>query len=189
MADVVWTDPNTPGAKHRRRDVGGGVLVEEVVALPGHASRVANGRYYMAGTGKLDLAVAGHVRATVENPAGSRRAVSVVRLAGLATGTGWADMFLNPTTGVPTSAPRPVTNALMGGGEAPVAVVRADTDAATALSGGTATGATLGIPSGAPFPLDLPPLVLAPGATLGIAVAFGVGASLALSVYWYEDPA
>jgi hypothetical protein len=172
---------------YRVRDIGGGAIAEEMLALPSHASRVATGRFYMAGTGKRELAVSGHVRAVIQNPAGSGRTVSVVRLAGLATGVGWADLFLNPTTGVPTSAPRPVTNALMGGGEAPVAVVRADTDAATALSGGTATGATLGIPSGAPFPLDLPPLVLEPGATLGLTVAFGVAAALALSVYWYED--
>jgi hypothetical protein len=174
---------------HRVRDIGGGAVAEEVLALPSHASRVAGGRFYVAGTGKRELAVSGHVRAVIENPTGSGRTVNVVRLAGLATGTGWADMFLNPTTGVPISTARPVTNAIMGGGQAPVAVVRADTHALTALSGGTATGATLGVPSGAPFPLDLPPLVLAPGVTLGLTVAFAVSASLALSIYWYEDDA
>jgi hypothetical protein len=179
--------PRYRSGYHRVREIGGGAVAEEVLALPAHASLVATGRFYMAGTGKRELAVSGHVRAVIQNPVGSGRTVNVVRLAGLATGVGWADMFLNPTAGVPTSAPRPVTNALMGSGEASVAVVRADTDAATALSGGTATGATLGIPSGAPFPLDLPPLVLEPGSTLGLTVAFGVAAALALSIYWYED--
>jgi hypothetical protein len=189
VADVVWSDSNTPGAKHRRRDIGGGVLVEEVVALPGHASRAATGQFYMAGTGKLDLTVAGNVRAVIENPAGSGRTVHVVRMAGLATGVGWADLFVNPTAGVPTTVARPVTNAIVGGGQPSVAVVRADTSAVTALGGGTATGVTLGVPSGARFSLDLPPLVLAPGAVLGVNDAFAGSASLALSVYWYEDPA
>lgn len=179
--------PRYRSGYHRVREIGGGAVAEEVLALPGHAARVGTGRFYMAGTGKLDLTVAGNVRAVIENPAGSGRTVNVVRMAGLATGVGWADLFVNPTTGLPATAARPVTNAIVGGGQAPVAVVRADTSAVTALGGGTATGVTLGVPSGARFSLDLPPLVLAPGVSLGVNDAFAGSASLALSVYWFED--
>jgi hypothetical protein len=172
---------------YRVRDIGGGAIAEEVLALPSHAARVATGRFYLAGTGKLDLTVAGNVRAVIENPVGSGRTVHVVRMAGLATGVGWADLFVNPTAGLPATAPRPVANAIVGGGQPSVAAVRADTSAVTALSGGTATGVTLGVPSGARFALDLPPLVLAPGTSLGVNDAFAGSASLALSVYWFED--
>ncbi len=175
------------GIKTRWRDVGGGILAEEVVSLPEHGSRVANGRFYLAGTGRMALTVAGNIRAVIQNPATSGRNVRLVRIAGLATGTAWADLLLNPTAGVPATAARPVLNAIAGGGVAPVATIRADTDATVALSGG-ATGLTVGVPANQRFALDLPPLVLAPGVTLGINAAFAGAADLALSVYWYEDP-
>lgn len=148
---------------------------------------LAKQRFYWAGTGKLDLAVAGNVRAVLQNPAGSGRNIYVARVTGLATGTAWANVYLNPSVGVPTAAARPVNNAVLGAATSPVGIIRVDTDTTTALSGGVDTGVVLGIPANNRFSIDLAPFVVAPGVSLGFNDAFAGAASVAMSIYWWEE--
>lgn len=155
---------------------------------PTSAKKVAEGRFFLAGTGRMTLSVAGNLRMELSNPAASGKNISVVRIAGLATATGWASIILNPTTGRPASAARPVLNAVLGGGLAAVAQIKADTDATVPMAGGTDTGIVLGIPGGSRTQLDLPPLIVAQGVTMGVNVPFAGAADSALSVYWIEDP-
>lgn len=149
--------------------------------------KVGLGRVMMAGSGMLNLSVAGNIRATFSNPAGSGKTISVVRLVAMATATGFATVRLNPTTGLPGSAARPVLNAIAGGGNAASAQLKVDTDPTTALGGGTDTGEVIGIPANNRVSIDLPPLVLAPGVTLGIGIPFAGAANAAMSIYWVED--
>ncbi len=152
---------------------------------PSTAQDVANGRFFLSGTGRLSLAAAGNVRCTIQNPVGSGKTISIIRIAGLSTGTGWASLYVNPTNGLPVPA-RIVSNAVMGGGLPPIGVVRADVDLATPLSGGLDTGLVLGIPANSRVSIDGPPFVLGQGVTLGINIPFAGAADAALSVYWRE---
>lgn len=154
---------------------------------PTTSLKVGQGRFFLSSTGKLVLAAAGNLRVTVQNPAGSNKIINIVRVSGMATGTGWAEILLNPTSGLPTATKRPAMNAVAGGGLAPVAVLRNDTDTTVPLSGGADTGLVLGIPANARFSLDMPPLILAPGATIGLNVPFAGAAEAAMSLYWFED--
>lgn len=142
-------------------------------------------RFFLAGSGKLTLAAAGNVRGTISNPAGSGRNILVARLAGLGTGTAWARLRVNPTTGLPATAARPTINAIIGGA-APVGILKVDTDLVTPLGGGTDTGIDIGMPASARVSLDMPPMILSPGVSLGINIPFTGAADAALSVYWAE---
>lgn len=150
--------------------------------------KVAQGRFFLAGSGRVTLAAAGNLRGLITNPTGSGRTVSVVRFAGFATATGYAQLFLNPTTGLPATAARPIANAVMGGGLAPVASLTVDTNLTTALSGGTDLGLVIGIPGNSRTSIDFPPVVLSPGVSLGLNVPFAGAADSTLSIYWWEDP-
>lgn len=154
---------------------------------PGVAQKVGQGRVNLAGTGRITLNVAGNLRIVVANPAGSARTMSIVRLAGLTTGTGWASILLNPTTGVPATAARPILNAVAGGGIPSLLTLRADTSATVPLGGGIDTGLVLGMPGSERVSLDLPPIILTAGVTLGINIPFTGAADAALSIYWIED--
>jgi hypothetical protein len=147
---------------------------------------LASGRMYFGGSGKMSLAVAGNLRAVLQNPADSGRVMYVARMVVTTTAMGWADLFVNPTVGVPTSTPRPVTNAIIGQNTSPKGVIRADTDTTTALGGGWNTGVSIGSPGGQRTNLDLPPFVLAPGVTLGFNNAFAGAADVSMSVFWWE---
>lgn len=157
-----------------------------VGTVPGQ--QVALGRFFLSSTGRVSLTAAGNFRATIQNPAGSGKTINLGRLAAFATGTGYAGIRLNPTTGLPTTTPRAISNAVLGGGVAPAAVLRVDTDLTVALSGGTDTGLTFGIPGGTRTSLDLPPLVLSAGQTMGLNVPFAGAADVTMSVYWWETP-
>lgn len=183
---VTWSDPNRSDLTYRLVDVGGGVVVDEVIALSPTISRVAGGRFYLAGSGQLTLAAAGNVRALIANPAGSGRNLSIVRVVVFATAVGYATVYINPTTGLP-SGPRAPMNALVGGGEAAVGTVNIDTHLTTSLAGGVETSEVIGIPSNSRISIDLPPFVLAPGVSLGINVPFAGAADAVMSAYWFED--
>lgn len=154
-----------------------------------YAALQAAGRLLIAGTGQLTLAVAGNVRATLENPAGSGRNLLVLRFQGMATSAGWATLRVNPTSGLPVAA-KAHLNSIVGLGSG-VGLVKADTDTATALGGGTASSVTLGLPAGTRFLHDFTaaPLVLTPGVTLGIGAAFAGAASVGCELMWAEEDA
>lgn len=144
------------------------------------------GNFSLSSTGRTTLTVAGNFRILFTNPTGSGRTARIHRLAGMATAAGWAALFLNPTAGLPTTAPRPVTNAVLGGGTPAVLTLRSDISATAPLGGGTDTGLVVGIPPNARHAYDLPPLFLAPGQSLGINVPFAGSADAVMSAYWTE---
>lgn len=146
-------------------------------------------KVYFAGSGRLSLSVAGNIRGTLTNPAGATTNVHVLRMSGLGTSVSWANLLLNPTAGLPASAARRVNNNILSmAGDA--SVLKVDTDTTTALSGGTDLGTTLGVPGGRRFQIDFNiPIVLGPGASLGVAIPFTGAADAAFSLYWYRTPA
>lgn len=147
---------------------------------------VRDGRAFKSSTARMTLAAAGNVRATIQNPAGSGRRVLVYKLTGLATGTAWARMRVNPTTGLPVAA-RPVNNAYVGHPNTAVAQMKADTDLTVALGGGTDSGLDVGIPSGSRWELKLEPMIIPAGVTLGVNVPFAGAADAVMTAYWIEE--
>lgn len=194
MADVLtrsrFASDQSSAAYDRLRDIGGSILAAEAVALPAHAPYVAQGRFLISSTGRLTLTLAGNVRVTIANPAGSGRNLNLLRLAGMATAVAFGSTFLNPSTGIPATAIRPRLNAIVGGGDPGVGQVRADTNT-TAMAAGTGTdlGISLGFGSGQRTQIDLPPLVLTPGQTLGVNVSFAGAGDVEAAAYWYETDA
>lgn len=177
LADLLFrrTDPLSAGSNN----VG--------YVSPATSQKVAQGKFFLASSGKLVLSLAGNVRALFRNPANSGKMMSIVRMAGFTTGTGYAGILLNPTTGLPTSTPRPALNAVAGGGIPRLGVLTVDTDTTVPLGGGVDTGLVIGMPGGARTSIDLPPLVLAPGVSMGINIPFAGAADATLSLYWVED--
>lgn len=183
MADktVKWGE-----VSRRFQEIKPGEFAEEVYTVSAVTAAVAQQRFFLAGSGRLSLSVAGNVRATIANPADSGRNMFLARLVSFGTGTAWATLLVNPTTGLPVTPARPHLNAIAGapGG---VGVLKVDTDAATPLGGGVDTGIVLGSGANTRNPVDLPPIILAPGVTLGINVPFAGAADIALSLYWLEE--
>lgn len=187
MPDIVGSGAGLIGIPHRHQEVAEGEFAPEVYTVSAVTAAVAKQRFFMAGTGKLTLSLAGNLRATIGNPAGSGRMVYIARIAGLASaGPGWARFRINPTTGLPTGLKTPI-NVVIGSVVTAVTEVNADTSTTTAVGGGTDTGIDLGIPTGERISIDLPPLVLSPGVMLGINTPFAGATDTALSVYWFED--
>ncbi len=150
---------------------------------------VAAGQVKSYGTGTLTVVGAGNVRFTMENPSASAHKLTLIGVAIASTVTGFGTLLLNPTTGLPASAARPALNAIVGGGNAAVAVVKADTNAVTALSGGTDTGVIIPAAANAFRELVLPaPVVLTPGVKLGLAVNLGASFTLTATVTFIETP-
>lgn len=144
-------------------------------------------RFILSGSGRIALSLAGNLRATVANPAGSGRLVYLPAISAFATATGWASIIRNPTTGLPASAARPHLNAFLVPGAPPgVAVLKADTNASTPLGGGTDSGIVLGVPGGVREKIDLPPFVLYPGEVLGLNIPFAGAADVSLTGYIAE---
>lgn len=152
----------------------------------GFADEISSGRFYIVGTGRMTLSVAGNVRATIANPTGSDRTIGLAGIVLFGTGTSWATIYKNPTAGLPATAPRPVTNALIGPATTPaVAEVRADTDTTIALSGGTDIGIVLGSGAGSRETIAAP-FQLFPGQSIGFNVPYA-GAADATLTAWISE--
>ena len=150
------------------------------------AQEIGTGKFNIYGSGKISLAVAGNFRAILRNPSTSGKTIKLHRISAFGTSTGWASILINPTTGLPITAARPSLNAIVGGGVAGIAEVKADADTTTPLGGGTDTGIVLGIAGGQRTELNLPPLIIAPGVALGFNVPFAGAADVTLAVYTTE---
>lgn len=151
------------------------------------ATAIARERYFVAGSGRLTLGVAGNIRCLLSNPAGSEREMWIERLVVTATVTGWAQVRRSPTTGLPATL-RTSHNAVLDGAPA-TCTMHADTDATTAIGGGTLLSDTPGIPANTRVSIEMPPLVLRPGVTLGFNVPIGGAGDASLSAYWFEEDA
>lgn len=150
------------------------------------AQKVGQGRFHIAGSGRLSLGVAGNMRLLITNPAASAKTANIIRIALFTTVTCYATIHVNPTTGLPASAVRPSMNGIVGGGTAPAVQLSADT-ADTALAGGTDTGIVIGLPANSRSSIDLPPLVLPAGVSLGLNAPFTGAGDMTISLYWWED--
>lgn len=152
------------------------------------AIAVGEARFFWAGIGKIALTAAGNLRSLIENPSGSGKKVMLARMTAFASaGPAWSMIYINPATGLPATAARPVNNAIIANANPSVTIIRADTDLTVALGGGTDTGVAIGIPSGERVSLDLPPFVLLPGTTMGINNAFAGAADATMTIYWWEE--
>lgn len=167
----------------------GGSLASPFVVTNQVSALASSGSVFLAGTGNLALTVAGNARLAFANPSGSGKTAFVFALSIMATASGFGELYVNPTAGVPT-ATRPANNVYIGNPAAAVCVVTADTNATTALSGGTDSGVAIGIAANTheTFLSDLPPLVVPAGITLGINVPFSATTSnTSVNVYWFEQ--
>lgn len=152
------------------------------------SAAVQAGRGFILGSGRVTLTVAGNLRGLVRNPTGSGKTVSVVGLASFVTAVAYAEMLLDPTTGVPATAPRPALRLNPNAGTAHVTELLVDTDATVPLGGGTPTGVVLGMPASQRTEIGRLGRVLLPGQTFGINVPFAGSADAAFSVYVVETP-
>lgn len=187
MPDSFSSDPSLLSGKRRHQEIAIGEFAPEVYVHNGVTAAVVKGKQLTSGTGPLVLSLAGNIRATISNPVGSGVNVSVFRLVWFANAMGEASLFLNPTAGLPATAVRPRLNAIAGtaGG---VGEVKADTSTTTSLSGGTDTGVIIGLGANNREVVDLPPIILTPGVTLGINVPISATSSRSLlSVLWFEE--
>jgi hypothetical protein len=185
MADRVVTTSDDFAVRHQ--EVAPGEFAPEVYTVTAVTAAVAQQRFFIASTQPLVLTAAGNARATIANPAGSGRKLMVARLTVFSDAAGEAGLFINPTAGLPGGTARPMLNAVVGGA-AGVAELRADTSTLTALSGGADTGVTAAFTANRREQIDLPPLVLTPGVTLGVNVPINATSSRSLlSAYWFEE--
>jgi hypothetical protein len=178
------TDYVASGKRHQQ--TAPGEHTEQVYVLDAMSAAIGNGRGYIVGSGRVTLSVAGNVRGVVQNPAGSGRNVTVVGFSAFATAVGYAQLYENPTVGVPATASR-TGMGLRPASDARVSTVRVDTNATTALSGGTDTGIVIGLPAGARTEIARIGKILAPGETLGISIPFTGSADLAFALYIAEE--
>lgn len=162
------------------------------VAFSPHPGVLATleGEMFFGGTGELTLTVAGNVRVVLSNPATSGLTCYVVRFDALSTAVGFAELLVNPTAGVPTAA-RPINPANLGSGRAAKAQLFSDTNSTTALSGGVDSGVSIGIGSNSLQRYDLmdTPLIVPPGAMLGVALPFSGTATATFNLWWFEAQA
>lgn len=165
------------------RDEASGALINKTVPVVETAQRA--GRAFSASTSRLTLAAAGNFRATIQNPTGSGKNVFVYKLTGFATAIAWARLRVNPTTGLPATL-RTNVNDFVGHPNTGVAVMRADTDLATALGGGSDSGIDIGIPNGTRWMIETLK-VIPPGITLGINAPVAGASDAVITAYWFEE--
>lgn len=142
---------------------------------------------FLAGSGRLVLSVSGNVRGRIINPAGSGVNILVVDIAGFSTAAGWAELRLNPATGLPGGSRTPLNIRRLTSDALPVATVAVDTSATTPLAGGTPTSVMLGIPAGRRFREPVM-IELEPGEALGLNVPFAGAADMEMGVRWKVVP-
>lgn len=156
------------------------------INTPRKEALAQSGAYFFATSAKLDIGASEIVRATIENPAGSGVNLVLDDLVSVQNiGTAWATVHVNPTAGLPTTL-LTNRNAKVGHAGTAKAVIKVD-DSLTALSGGEQI-ATMGVEIGRDV-VDLPPLTVPPGVTIGLNIPVGListGAS-SFAVYWWEE--
>lgn len=145
---------------------------------------VANQRAFMAGSGRLSLAVAGNVRATLRNTSSDRK-LHLFQVTSFGTSAWWASLYINPSLGLPESAGRPHLN-FIAGGPSGLGEIKVDTSATTVLAGGLSTGIVIAGQSNTREEIKYP-MVLMPGVTLGINIPFAGAADTSVTVAWGES--
>lgn len=146
------------------------------------------GRRFGTASGEITIGANEHVRATIENPAGSGKVVRVEELI-FTQNVGYApvNFHINPTAGLPTTVRDP-GNQRIGHPGVAKAVVKID-KSLTALSGGTDTHMDALFPPGRE--VNDEPLEIPAGVIVGINVPVGLlgTGKASLTVYWTERDA
>lgn len=194
---VQFDDTGKPAVSlYAKRTVAGDtplvVSAKGEAKVTSHAAvRLGDGGAYLASTGKMNLAVAGNLRITFNNPSTSGKNVVIQQLVGAnsASAMAWAEVRLGPTTGLPATALIVPKNAIwLAANDNNLSVVemRADTDTTTPIGGGTKV-LDLAVPPGRREVYSLT-IVLTPGVMVGVNVVFAGAADSVLNAYYYEDP-
>lgn len=173
------------GSSRREQEVAPGEFAPEMYVRDVWSAGIANGRAFIVGSGHLTLSLAGSVRGLISNPVGSTVGLTVVGMTAFATAVGWAQLILNPTTGLPALT-RPGL-ALNPAPQVRQSQVGADTNTTTALGGGTDTGVIIGLPGGSRIQVSPIGLVLAPGMSLGLQIPFTGSADAEFALYLVEE--
>ena len=154
----------------------------QLISSPTQAQAV-QGKAFVATTGPMTLALAGNMRALFTNPAGSNVTVLINRIATVNTtvATVFANMYLNPTNGLPIAVGY-ASNVILGG-PASKAYFTNDTSVATPLSGGTLIMPFVVPPGRTEFDTSF---VVNPGSSVGFNSAFA-GAAIGEIVFYYTE--
>lgn len=144
------------------------------------------GRTFMVGSGKVSMAVAGNLRATFTNPAGSGKTVYLYSMTVLSTSLGWAELRVNPTTGLPAATVRTPTNTSIGNPGTSAVEFRVDTDTTVPLGGGSLSSSVIGLPANDVRNISLM-LIIPPGVSLGIGAPFAAGFDATFNLHWWEE--
>lgn len=155
--------------------------------IGGISQKINEGKGFFTGTGRVTLTAAGNFRVTMENPAGSGKTVYIYAIVGIngAGSMAWADIRMNPTTGLPAEVATPRNN-ILGGGLAPVHLAKHDTNLTTPIGGGTLIN-SIGIPAGSRTVVSGSLFVLPQGVMMSFNVAFAGAADTDVTVYLYEE--
>lgn len=146
----------------------------------------AEGRAFVASSGRLSVPGAGNVRFAVRSPVGGRTVHLERLVAFCSAGPVYGGLRINPLIGLPAAPLRPVTNASVGSAIQSQVEVTAAADVPGALDGGIDTGLVLGLSPGRTV-VDLAPLSLAPAVTLALDLTLPGPSDVILTVYWYEE--
>jgi hypothetical protein len=183
MADRLIRGSDTES--RRFQEVAPGEYAAEMYVHDAWSAAKGNGRAYIVSTGRVALSVAGNMRILIENPLAAP--LTVLGMAGMATAAAWATVYRNPTTGLPTSAPRPHLRVNPLAGQAMSALVRVDVDATVALAGGENTGELIGLPGGTRYQIPVFGVLIPPAQTLGVNVPFAGAADVSSTLYLVEE--
>lgn len=149
------------------------------------AANVQQGNAYFGLSGKLSLALAGNLRATFANPAGSGKRVFVPGIVVTHNALmAWGTLYTNPVTNLPTTD-RAMTNMRLGYNNPPASLFKVDTHLTQALSGGTTIG-QVGIPTGRNI-FEEHILLLEPGMSVGLNCPFLGIFDAEIIVYFWEE--
>lgn len=157
----------------RTQDVGGGPFV-------------SSGLVWFAGTGTVSLATSDHSKVLITNLISSSKTLIITQLTFFASQPVFVNGFITPTTGLPTTT-KLINNAIFDGRvyDGPT-TLKADVST-TALSGGIAVGATLGVGAGLATQIT-GPLILPPGNIFGMDAQATGNTTFAASLSWIELP-
>lgn len=157
------------------------------------------GKIRLASTEDLAISGSGNLRMLLKNAtvsdtgAALSKTVALLRMGVFATTTGWAELVVNPTGGLPPTSARQTRMTSLIKASMPVIPTAPTVDdpvdfradvSGTRMTGGSAVGVTFGIPGNSRLDLDMPPFVIDSGASLGINIRFGGSTTVGVAVYW-----
>ena len=148
--------------------------------------RVQEGAYFFAGSGRLNLGASGNIRIVFENPKTSkyRIVISRVIIGSASTEMRFAELFLFPTTGLPTTV-RLSRNLSPTSSRQSSAFLKIDLG--SPLDGGIITGIVFPIPAKGIYECFQNTTICEPGYIHGINIPFSDNSDLTVVYEWWEE--